>query len=456
MKTENQDKKFWLKLIMISTPIAIQYLIESSINLMNMAFIGRLGETYIAAAGIVNQIVFILIVLLFGINSGASMFISQFWGAKDESNVKKMLGLSIILGAIVAFVFSINSILFPEFIISIFTRDSVVIKYGAQYLKYSAIGFIPMAVSLSYIHALRCIGKVNLSTIVSAICLVISMTLTYLLVFGQLGFPKLYLAGAGLASTVARLIEMVALISIVVLSKNILSINLRQMFSFDMNFVKTYFKRALSVIASELLWVGGLTIFTIIYARMGTDILAATNITSTIEQIGMVLFIGFSQAALIFVGNEIGAGNLQNAKNCAGKILKFSLICSLILAIAIYLLRNIAVNLFDVSERVAHISETILIFISIVLPIKGFNIINLVGILRSGGDSKYVLILDIGILWAIAIPLGLAGAFIWKLSITNVFLLICSEEVLKFILGYIRYRSGKWIHRLSHEFLPER
>jgi len=448
LKNIAQDKKFIRKTIAITIPIALQALLNTSLNLVDTVMIGSLGQKSIAAVGLANKVFFVFTLLLFGIVSGSSILTAQYFGKRDIKNIRKVLGMSLSMGLIGSLIFVIPSLICPEVVMSIFTPNEGTIKIGAAYLAIVAISYPLTAITNVYVALLRGVNQVKAPVIITLISILIKVVLNYILIFGHLGMPALGVQGEAIATLIARTVECTCILSIVYFQKGPAAAKLKELFAFDKIFVKLYFVTVSPVIINEFMWGLGVTMYSMVYGRMGDEAVAAITITQIVEQIITVIFQGISAATAVILGNELGANKLEEAKTHAKYFIILQFISALIMMMICFVIRNPLINLFNVSDTVgANISNCLIVFI-IYLPFKVFNWVNIVGILRSGGDTKVALMLDISGVWCVGIPLAYLGGILLQVPIYLVYAMVALEEVYKFILGFRRYKQKVWLKNL--------
>ncbi len=446
---KQDDKKFYRALLAITIPIALQNLIGAALNMVDTVMIGQLGETQIAAVGLANQITFLLHLFVFGISSGSAIFTAQFWGDKDLPSIKRVLGLALACGQVIAGVFLVASLLAPAFLLRLFTPDQAVISLGRDYLVIVALTFPLMAVSFTYSAILRSTGKARLPLYISALALVLNTVLNYILILGKLGLPALGVRGAAIATLVARLAEAILIVGLVYRQKLILAASFRELTDISLAFVRRFLHTTIPVVLNESLWAVGVTLYTVIYARMGTDVVAAINISSTAERLAMVLFFGIANATAVMLGNLIGAGQIDEAFHYAKKISLFGPLIGIFSGAFLILASPLILSFYAVSPPVLQAARGILLVFGVTMIVRVFNIINVVGILRSGGDTRFTLMLDAIGVWLIGVPLAFVGGLLFRLPIEQVMILIIVEEVFKSVFGLRRLHSRKWINRLT-------
>ncbi|MBZ4683066.1 MAG: hypothetical protein PWP46_179 [Fusobacteriaceae bacterium] len=442
------NKTFFKKVFTIALPIALQNLIISSINLADVFMIGKLGEKEIAALGLSNQIMFLLVLLLFGINSGGAIFMSQFNGKKDSKNMKKVLGIVLITSFLAGIIFFLFVTFIPDILLKIYTKDNIVVDIGVRYLKIVSFSYLFTAISFVYSVQLRTINKAKLTVYSSFLALIINITLNYLLIFGKFGFPKLGIEGAAIATTIARSLECIFIVFLVYYNKYVFAAKFREMIGFNIVFVKKYFFTTLPVLLNEMIWSFGIAAYNIIYARISTQAIASINIVGSVERILFVSLIGVASAASVMVGEKIGEQKEEEAFEYAINFIKLIFIIGVILSIILYGMTFFILDLYNISESVYRYSKYIMYILCFSLPMKGVNTVNIVGNLRAGGDTKLALYIDTGALWLIGVPLSFIAAFYFKLPVYLVYFVTFFEEITKAIFGIKRVFSKKWIKNL--------
>ncbi|WP_315080085.1 MATE family efflux transporter [uncultured Clostridium sp.] len=443
-----EDKVFLRKTIAIAVPVTIQALLNTSLNLIDTMMIGQLGETTIAAVGLANKVFFVFTLLLFGIVSGSSILTAQYWGKKDIKNIRKVLGISLIIGLLGAIIFVIPSLICPNLVMRIFTPNESTISIGVMYLSIVALSYPLTAITNAYISLLRAVNEVKAPVVISLFSILINAILNYTLIFGHFGFPALGVQGAAIGTLIARIVECISVLSIVYLKNGPAAARLKELVDFDKEFIKMFFITVSPVIANEFMWGLGVTIYSLVYGRMGDGAVAAITITQTVEQIAVVMFQGISAATAVILGNELGANKLKKADEHAKYLLILQFIATLVVGIICVLTRWPLIRLFTVTESVAvDISKCLIVFV-LYLPFKMFNLVNITGVLRSGGDTKAGLILDATGVWLIGIPLAYLGGILLSLPIYWVYVLVLAEEIYKFVLGFKRYKQKRWLKNI--------
>ncbi|MBC2854922.1 MATE family efflux transporter [Cetobacterium sp. 2A] len=443
------EKTFLKSLMVLAIPIILQSLITSSLNLLDNLMIGSLGENEIAAVGLSNQFYMVFFHSVMGISMGAGIFISQLWGKKDIKQIHSFLGVSLVVSLLASLFFAGLAYIKPEIIMHIFTLDETVTSLGVGYLKMVAVSYILTSISLCYSVTLRSTEQTKIPMYASLIGIVFNGVLNYLFIFGKFGAPALGVTGAAIGTTIARIAELAFILYVVYFKKNIVAAPLNSLINFNWNLIKRFFKTAFPVIFNDIVWIAGITAYSIAYAKLGTKATATMQIATTINNMFNIVGVGIGCAAAIMIGNKIGAKLNDEAYEDAQKITNFGTLSGVIMGAGVYLIAPIIAGFFKVSLETQENVVTILRIMALFVPIRFFGIIQIIGVLRGGGDVLFAILIEITAVWGIGVPLAFIGATYFKLPITSLYLLICLEEPFKVIATYPRLKSGKWIKDLT-------
>lgn len=446
-----QDKAFLSKAVKIAFPVAMQGMLNTTVNLVDTMMIGTLGATAIAAVGLANKVFFVFTLLVFGIVSGSGILAAQYWGSQDLKNIRKVLGLALLLAVGGAFCFMIPSLLMPEKVMRIFTVSEDSITLGASYLVVAALSYPCTAVTNTYVAMLRAVNRVKAPVFISCMTILVNICLNYILIFGHFGAPAMGVVGAAIATLIARIVETISIVTMVYVTKSPIAARLKEMVGYSRDFLFQFARMTAPVIANEFIWGLGVTIYSLVYGRMGDEAVAAITIATTIQDIVVVLFQGLSAATAVILGNEMGAGKLKRAERYAKNFFILQFIITVFAALFCVAIRWQVIGMYRISDEVARDVSLCLIMFALYMPAKMFNYINIVGVLRSGGDTKMCLFLDCSGVWFIGIPLAFLGGLVWKQPIYIVYAMVMAEEIYKMVFGYLRYRKKKWLRNLTTE-----
>jgi len=444
-------KDFYSQLLVIAIPIIIQNFISSSLNMVDTVMIGRLGETEIAAVGLANQFFLLYNLLIMGIHSGCSVFIAQFWGKGEKEGIRKVLLVGLLASVSVSLLFTVIAFFYPENIVHIFSHDQQVIREGASYLKVVSISYVFTAISYGFGMASRSIGNTLLPMLVSALALSCNTFLNYVLIFGNFGTPQLGVEGAALATVVARVLEMLLLISIIYQRNEVLRVHLVGLSGISKVYVGRILKTVLPVILNDGCWALAFILYSVAYGRLSTQAFAAVQITNTIQNLFLVAVYGIASAASVMVGHKIGAGNNEEGVNYAWRFSALSWLGGLLIGGSMAAASPAILSLFNVSPNVYQSALRIQYITCLVMAIRVFNIVHIVGVLRGGGDVNFALIAEGITMWCIGVPLAFIGAFVLHLPVEWVVALVMAEEVAKFTAIMFRLLSKRWIKNVVNK-----
>ncbi len=392
----------------------------------DQVMVGQLGDIAIASVGISSKIFSVISVVLAGLAATLSIYTAQYWGKKDTKSISHLLGLSLYLGLSLSILFAIIVFFNPQPLLSLFTTDMLVTGEGGIFLQIGALSYVPIMLTMLYSAILRSTGHVKLPMYVSLCAVMLNIILNYLLIFGHFGFPQLGLAGAAYATVIARLAECLLIIGAVYWFRLPGAVEFKHLFRTSRPLARKFLVTMYPLVLTEFVWVLGEAVYAVIYSRMGVAEMTAMTITFPLQGLMIGLLSGIGAAAGVMVGNKLGEGDHTQAMNYARKLIRVGLVTSFGLGIVVVLLAPMYTRIFQVANMI----------------IAG-------GILQSGGDSKFVFAMESTTTWLVGVPLGFMLSFVWKQPLFWVYFFLSLEEVVRFIIGYIRYRSGKWMQNLT-------
>ena len=446
-----EDKRFYKTFLHIAVPIALQQLVSSSVNLLDVLMVGQLGEVSIASLGLSNQVFFLFSVILFGISSGSAIFTAQYWGKRDIGNIRKVLGIGLTLSISVGILFTLGAVIFPEKMLGFYTKDLAVIELGSGYLSIVGFSYILTAITYCYVAVLRSTQRVKLPMAVTVVALSMNILLNYALIFGNFGLPALGVRGAAIGTAVSRSVECVLLLTLTYALKTPAAGRIRELFNFDLVFFKRILTTSFPALMNEVIWAFGITTYNSIYAHIGTEAIAAVNINSTIENMAFVAFIGAANASAIMIGNQIGSGREYLAYDYGKRFIVLGVVGALLVGIVLVLLRGPLLSLYNITATSYFYSNRLLLIFSSTMWVRVTNMIIFIGVLRSGGDTRFALATEAVAVWLVGVPAAMIGASIFKLPIYWVYSLAMMEEISKLFVIFRRFTSKRWINNLTKQ-----
>jgi putative MATE family efflux protein len=445
------SNQFYKRMLTLAIPIAIQTLLTSSLHMVDSMMVGQLGVKSIAAVGVANKITTILILVLQGFGTGAAIFAAQYWGQKDKQGIRKILYITIQIMSIFSLLFTAIILLFTNQFIQIFTNDQSVIEIGSGFLRIMSLSYLVTALTVVFSTILKSMGEVKLPLYIAILAIAINTLLNYLLIFGHFGFSEMGVEGAALGTLIARSIQTLLLFILISRSLSLSVRNITKSDLLDWGLIKNYFSITIPSIINHAAWTLGETSYFWVYAQMGTDELAAVTLIDPLLFFFMALFIGLSDASQVMVGNSIGAHKEEQAYEDAKRFLYLTSLLSIFAGIGIVLFSPWFVSIYNINETVAGFAKSVLVVYAFLVIGKMLNMVNNIGVLRAGGDTKFVLYVDMIGVWVIGLPLAAAGAFWFSLPVYVVFGLANSHEYVRAFLGIKRTFSKKWIRNVVIE-----
>ena len=443
-----QPRQFYRELLHLALPIALQNLINYSLALADTMMLGAVGQNEIAGASVVNSSFFVIMLMVFGFQSGASVLISQYYGKGDHKTVSRVMGISFFAAFTLVTAFSLFAFFFPQVLVGIFTNDPVAAELGIRYMRIVAWAYPINIFTQVYVGAQRSMGNAKLGLYIYSSAMVINTFLNYVLIFGKFGAPKLGMEGAAIATVTARCVELLFTLIYCARCRHFrldLSCAIRPGKTLTRDFVHY----ATPVVVNETLWGLGTSLLPAIYGRMGTDVLAAVTISRNMENIANVFAFGVAGAAAVLIGRELGAGKTEGVYSM-GKTLLAVALCSGFAACALLLIASQVVTpFFNIPESTKGIAAAIIAFYALrAIPMQ-FNTTCVVGVLRGGGDTRAAMYIDIGPLWIWCLPATALLALVFHLPIILVLLPCLVEDAVKMIWGLLRFRSRTWVRNIT-------
>jgi len=451
LSLNEENKRFYKILFFLCIPIIIQNLISASVNVIDTVMVSGLGETSVASIGIANQVFFLFNMSLSGVTGGASVFISQFYG-KEDTNIRKVVGLSCGFALILSLLFLIPVSLKPELIIHIFSYDQEVVRICKDYFSIVIFSYPLIAISTVFSTGSRSIRNPKLGMICSLFALIANIILNYGLIFGNLGMPNLGVKGAALATVIARVIEIILLLSYVYIYKKnyALRFGISNLKSITKDFTGKFLSKGIPIFLNDSAWAFGTVLYAVAYSKAGTSAIASSQIATTTGNFFIMTCVCIASGGGIMLGNELGADKIKKAIEYAKKFSILVVIAGVIMGGLLVLNIPSLLKMFNVADNLSPNIIKIFIILGVFMPLKAFNTLMIIGILRSGGDTKYALFLEQGSMWFAALPLTFFAAF-KGYPIFLLFLLTYTEELMKFIFGLPRVLSKKWAANIVKE-----
>lgn len=441
--------QFIKSLCKIAIPVTLQSMLQASFSIVDQIMIGQLGEINVSAVGLCGNFSLIFSVVIGAVSTVAGILIAQFIGADDAKEAWRSLDISMICGIIISALFLFASGVFSSQILGLYTKDTSIINVGAVYFRIVAFSYIPMAISIVLSAWLRCREHAVIPFLASLGAVFVNTGLNYVLIFGKLGFPTMGIQGAAIATLISQLFNLAFIIVGFVIcikkdkDKPLLS------FRFEKITGKQYFIIIMPILVSQFLWSLGQNVESAVYGHLGTSNLAAYTLTSPIQSLIVGALSGLSAAAGVMVGKRLGKKEYDEAYKESKKIMYAGLIGAVLVSALLILLAGVYTELYRVEYNVRELGKILLIVFALYAPIKVENMILSGGIIRSGGNTKIIMIIDIIGTWFIGIPLCLLAAYVFKWGIVGVYTLLTTEEIFRLVVSLVIFKKRKWMISLS-------
>ena len=456
LSTLRQKPGFYKHLLALSIPIVLQNLISTSLGFVDTFMVGLLGSNELSAVTAANSLLFMLQIVIFGLTSGLSVMVSQYWGSNDMRSISRAAG--VVLYAATALVGTAAVVFFfrPEMAISIITDNPLLIKLGAPYLKIAGVSYVLNALASVYVSVERSVENPTLGTIVFATSVSLNTFLNYCLIFGKFGFAPMGIKGAAIATLIARGVEII-IVAVYICTKRKIPLYLKEILRPGFAMAKTFMRYSTLILFNEFMWGLGQTMFTTILGHTATsaDLLAAFAVMSNIDKMSTVTCYGLADATAIILGKSIGANEEKEDIYRLGVCLLAVAVLlggciSVVLAVLLpTFFRPLLFPMFSLNGYAFSAVTVMCIAYLIQMPCRSFNNSVITGVLRSGGDVPAAIAVDLIPLWLVAIPLTAFLALKLEAAVPIICIGIYCENVCKMPLGIIRVTSKKWINNIT-------
>ncbi len=446
-----RDKSFYKTVLTLASPVILQSIITTSVNLLDTLMLASFNEVLISGSSLANSFVAIFQILCMGIGGGAAVLTAQYWGAKDVDAVRKTTSLMLRIAMLLATLFTVATLAMPDVIMRIYTPDEAVIKAGSDYLRLVAPTYILTAISLTMTIILRSVREVKLPLIMSIVSFFCNLSFNYVLIFGKLGLPALDIRGAAIATVLARLVETTVILLYVFKKDKRIALRPHHLVERCGNYLPKYLKYSVPVIISDFLLGLGNTAVTIIMGHISTAFTSANAIIAMTVRLSTVASQGFSNAGSIMTGNTLGRNEPEKAYRQGITFLALSLGLGILACIIILVVCPFVIDACNIAQSTKNIAYDLMYSVAIMVVFQCTQSMLTKGVLRGGGDTRFLVIADIAFLWLVSIPLGYLAGFTWGLSPFWINLLMKIDYLLKSVWCTFRLFGKKWIRIVTNK-----
>lgn len=445
------NTEFKKQLKEIALPVTLQSLVGSSLSLIDQIMIGSLGSEAISGIGLAGKFTSLFSVTVAAVVTVAGILIAQCFGAKNREGIRDSFYFPLLFALALTALFTALSLALPNQVMSLYSNDGGTIAQAAVYLRFRAAEYLPGVITLFVSTMLRNMNKARLPALAGVTALISNTVLNWLLIFGVGVFPRLEAAGAAIATSLSRVIEMAIVLFFFIGEKKKQNIFLAPAFRFPKAFVSKTLKILAPILAGEFLWSLGENMYALIYGHLGTEPCAAMTLMYPIQGIAIGALSGTATAAGIIVGNSLGAGDENAAMEQAQSFVRLTVLAGIKVGLVVCGLAPLYVRLFNVASDTRIITIKILIAFALVFTAKVFNMVVGGGVLQSGGETKFMTAVNIIGTWGFGVPLGFVSAYVFRLPIWWVYFLLSLEEYVRLAISVWLLRSRKWMKNVAAE-----
>lgn len=450
LKYKWENVPFYPKIFKLVLPIIIQNLLSAAISSADIIMLNSAGQTAVSAVSLASQFSNVLFSVFFGLSTGITMLCAQYYGKGDFRSIEIIQGIALRISMIVTIILSGFSFFIPRTLMKIFTNDTALIGPGSEYLRVVSIAYLCWGISEVYLSTLRSVGKVSTATVLNAIAFSLNIVLNAVFIYGLFGAPKLGAMGVGIATSLSRVVQLIACLIVSHREKQV-KLNFRMMFIRNRILFGDFMKMSLPALANDVIWGLAFSTYVVILGHLDSDAVAANSFVVVVRNFGTILCYGLASAGTILLGNEIGENKLKEARKDASRLMKLTILSSVTGGLIVLAAIPFVLRYADLTPTALHYLKYMLLINTYYITGTAVNTTLIAGVFRAGGDSRFGFICDTIDMWLYAVPLGLIAGFLLKLPVMWVYFLLCTDEFVKWpwVIGH--YKSGKWLKNITRD-----
>jgi putative MATE family efflux protein len=446
-----QERSLYRRVLLLALPMALQNIITFSVGLADNLMVGSLGEFALSGVYVANQLQSILQMLIIGMGAALTILAAQYWGKRDTGSIKSIVGIALKCSVAAGVFFLIATLLFPEQILRLFTNDQEVLNSGLEYMRVIRFTYVFFSITQVLIASMRSVERVKIGMNVSIVTFFVNVSLNWIFIFGNLGAPALGIQGAAIATLVARILETLIMIFYVRIIDDRLCLRFKDLLKTNLALLKDFFKYGFPVILGDVFWGINIAVQGAIIGRLGAVALASVSISNVLFSMMGVAVYGTAGASAVIIGQTVGSGEYDKVKQYAKKLQILFLIIGVISGIALFIVKDYILLLYNLSEDTMITATQFLTVLSITIVGTSYQMSSLTGIVRPGGAIHFVLINDLIFVWLVVIPSALIAAFVFHAPPVVVFACLKCDQILKCAVAVVKVNRFKWIKNLTRE-----
>lgn len=446
----NKQAEMTKKILKLTLPIVIQNLLSAAVSSADVIMLNYVDQSAISAVSLAAQYTNILFMVYYGLGTGATMLCAQYYGKKDLQAIRVIEGIALRFSLSLSSLFAVLVLVCPQLLMKLFTNDAALIELGASYLRVMSITYLCWGVTEVYLSILRSIGKVQISMMLNILAFTLNILLNGTFIFGLFGAPKLGVLGVAIATAASRVAELIVCIIVSLCSREI-KLNPMYMFISNKVLLGDFVKLSLPALANDVVWGTAFSMYSVIMGHLGNDAVAANSIVTVVRSFGTTFCFAIASGSGILLGNIIGENRMEDARACAKKAMKLTIISGALGGVIILCATPLVLRFADLTDTAMYYLKYMLLINSYYVMGAAVNTTLIAGVFRAGGDSKFGFVCDTIDMWCYAVPLGFIAAFVFRLPVLWVYFLLCTDEFVKWPWVIRRYKSEKWLNNITRE-----
>ena len=446
-----KDKPFYKAFFSMTAIIALQNLITFAVNLADNVMIGGYSQDALSGVAMVNQIQFLLQMVVGGIGNGITVLGAQYWGKKQIEPIRRVTSIGMVLAIGASALMMLAVYFFPSQVLSLLTNEQAVIAEGKKYLVIICYSYILFAITNVLLASLRSVETVRIGFVVTLTALAVNVVLNYGLIYGRLGMPEMGVEGAAIATLISRIVEFLIVVIYALLFDKKIGWKPKDLLHLDGSLFRDYIRVGMPLILSSSIWGLAMSAQTAILGRMGGETIAANSIATTIFQVITVVTYGSASASSVVIGKAVGEGDIPRVKAYSKTLQIIYIFIGILTGLVLWLCKDFIISLYSITEETRALTVEFIAVLSVTVIGTSYQCACLTGIVTGGGDTKFVLINDLIHQWLIVIPSAFLSAFVFHAPLWVTFACLKSDQVLKCFVAIVKVNRYKWIRVLTRE-----